>query len=225
MNAIKLLEDDHDRVRALLAELEATSPRAARRRERLLEQIATELRIHTTLEEELFYPAFREAGRSADDEKKYFEALEEHRAAGDLVLPDLQNTQSGGDQFGGRAKVLRELIEHHADEEERDMFPRARQLMNRARLEAVGDAMATRKRELESSSGATLRGLGARVVSAITGGLGMDGGGEATRAARRPARSKAQRRPARADKSGASRRTRAGAKRAAAPQRARARKR
>ena len=185
MNAIKLLEDDHDRVRALLAELESTSTRSARRREQLLERIATELRIHTALEEELFYPAFRQAGRSGDDERKYFEALEEHRAAGDLVLPDLQNTQSASDQFGGRAKVLRELIEHHADEEERDMFPRARQLLSRARLEELGAAMLERKRELQDSTGAALRGLGARIVSAITGGVGIDGGKERTVRTRR----------------------------------------
>jgi hemerythrin-like domain-containing protein len=217
MNAIKLLEDDHDRVRALFALLDATSTRAARRREQLLEQIANELRIHTTLEEEIFYPAFRQAGRSGDDEKTYFEALEEHRAAAGLVLPDLQNTKSDSDQFGGRAKVLKELIEHHADEEEREMFPRARQLMNRARLEALGADMVTRKREMQESMGATLRGLGARLVSAVTGGIGMDDGKDEARRARRATRRKAAKRPARRAKPAAARRARTGGKRATSP--------
>ena len=78
----------------------------------------------------------------------FFEALEEHRAAGDLVLPDLLKTDVQSDQFGGRAKVLKELIEHHADEEEKEMFPRARELMDKAQLEQLGERMAQRKAEL-----------------------------------------------------------------------------
>jgi hemerythrin-like domain-containing protein len=175
MNAIKMLEADHVKVRALLAELESTTSRATRRRTQLLDQIANEIRIHTTLEEEIFYPAFKDASRKSEDEQMYFEALEEHRAAGDLVLPDLQNTAVDGDQFGGRAKVLKELIEHHADEEEKEMFPRARKLLSRTALEELGAAMAARKRELLASSTPMIRGVGARVMSALTGGIGTAG--------------------------------------------------
>jgi hypothetical protein len=78
----------------------------------------------------------------------FFEALEEHRAAGDLVLPDLLRTDVSSDQFGGRAKVLKELVEHHADEEEKEMFPRAKALMDKAQLRELGERMATRKAEL-----------------------------------------------------------------------------
>ena len=78
----------------------------------------------------------------------YFEALEEHRAAGDLVLPDLLKTAITSDQFGGRAKVLKELIEHHADEEEKEMFPRARKLLDTATLAELGQRMQARKQEL-----------------------------------------------------------------------------
>ncbi|MEO7324099.1 MAG: hypothetical protein ABIW82_04645 [Dokdonella sp.] len=53
----------------------------------------------------------------------YFEALEEHRAAGELVLPDLIGSDPGSEQFSSRAKVLKELVEHHASEEEKDSFP------------------------------------------------------------------------------------------------------
>jgi hemerythrin-like domain-containing protein len=216
MNAIKLLEDDHDRVRALLAKLASTTTRSARRREQLLEQVASELRVHSLIEEEIFYPALRQAGRSGEDERMFFESLEEHRAAGDLVLPDLQNTKSDGEQFGGRAKVLRELIEHHADEEEREMFPRARQLLSRARLEELGAAMAERKRELQGAASTTLRELGVRLVSAVTGGIGMDGGKEDARKTRAALRGKAKRRPARKAKTAGARRARSGGKRKAA---------
>ena len=148
MDAIALLKQDHKAVKALLTELADTTNRAQKTRTELLQKIATEIKAHAMIEEEIFYPAFKAAGEKADDGKMFFEALEEHRAAGDLVLPDLLKTDVQSDQFGGRAKVLKELIEHHADEEEKEMFPRARQLMDKAQLEQLGERMAQRKAEL-----------------------------------------------------------------------------
>jgi hemerythrin superfamily protein len=148
MDAIALLKQDHKTVRAMLTELAETTTRAKKTRTELLHKIRTELEAHTTIEEEIFYPAFKAAGEKADDNKMFFEALEEHRAAGDLVLPDLLRTDVSSDQFSGRAKVLKELVEHHADEEEKEMFPRARALMDEAQLRELGERMATRKAEL-----------------------------------------------------------------------------
>ena len=148
MNAIELLKSDHQKVRGLLAELAETTHRASKTRIELLGKIALELRVHTTIEEEIFYPAFREAGEKHEDEKMFFEAMEEHRAAGDLVLPDLEATEVDSDQFGGRAKVLKELVEHHADEEEKEMFPRARELLGVDALRELGARMQARKVEL-----------------------------------------------------------------------------
>ncbi len=148
MDATKLLTQDHDKVRKLLKEHAETSGRASKSRTELLQKIALELKIHTTIEEEIFYPAFREARRDAENEKIYFEALEEHRAAGDLVLPDLQKTPVDSEKFGGRAKVLKELVEHHADEEEDEMFKRARKIFPEDELEALGAQLETRKKEL-----------------------------------------------------------------------------
>jgi len=148
MDAITLLKNDHKEVRALLGALEATTTRAVKKRQTLLAEIEMNLSAHTTIEEEIFYPAFREAGQKSDDNKMYFEALEEHRAAGDLVLPDLLKTDPATDNFSGRAKVLKELVEHHADEEEKEMFPRAKKLLDKAELVALGERMEQRKREL-----------------------------------------------------------------------------
>ena len=148
MDAITLLKNDHAEVRELLGELAETTTRAVKKRKELVEDIAAKLKAHTTIEEEIFYPAFRKAGEKGDDDKMYFEALEEHRAAGDLVLPDLLKTDPASERFSGRAKVLKELVEHHADEEEKEMFPRARELMDKAQLEQLGERMAKRKAEL-----------------------------------------------------------------------------
>lgn len=148
MNAIEVLKDDHRKLRALLKQLEATTPRAVKKRLALLRTLTMEIHMHAAIEEEIFYPAFKSAALKSDDGKMYFEALEEHRAAGELVLPDLQQTDPASDQFSGRAKVLKELIEHHAGEEEKQMFPRARKLLSAASLRDLGAAMEQRKREL-----------------------------------------------------------------------------
>ena len=152
MDAIQLLKADHKKVKELLAELAKTTTRAAKTRSELLAQIRVDLEVHTTIEEEIFYPAFRKAG-TKDDAKMYFEALEEHRAAGDLVLPDLLDTDVGSEQFSGRAKVLRELVEHHVKEEEEEMFKEAKKLLSATELKALGARMEQRKVELAKQVG------------------------------------------------------------------------
>jgi hemerythrin-like domain-containing protein len=148
MDAIALLKADHEILRGLLGRLEKTTARSAKGRGELLAKVAANLKAHTTIEEEIFYPAFREAGRKSDDDKMYFEALEEHRAAGDLVLPDLLRTEPSSEKFSGRAKVLKELVEHHAGEEEKEMFPRAKKLLSKDELAELGERLQTRKRQL-----------------------------------------------------------------------------
>jgi hemerythrin-like domain-containing protein len=148
MDAIALLKQDHVLMRGLLDELAATTTRAIKRRKDLVAKVQANLEAHTTIEEEIFYPAFKQAAKLAEDRTMFFEALEEHRAAGDLVLPDLLATDPAADNFSGRAKVLKELVEHHADEEEKEMFPRARKLLSKAELTELGERMDARKAEL-----------------------------------------------------------------------------
>ena len=148
MDALTLLKADHKDVRKLLDTLAATTTRASKKRVALVEKIDALLKAHTTIEEEIFYPAFKAAGDKSDDAKMYFEALEEHRAAGDLVLPDLLKTDPTSEKFSGRAKVLKELVEHHADEEEKQMFPRAKKLLSKETLATLGQQLAARKKEL-----------------------------------------------------------------------------
>lgn len=147
-SAIELLEADHDKVRELLSELVESTTRAEKKRRELLAKIEQELHVHTHIEEEIFYPAFKEAGNS-EHKKMYFEAMEEHRAVDDLVLPDLKKTDPTSEKFSGRAKVLKELIEHHADEEEEEMFKLARKSMSREELQELGEKMEARKREIQ----------------------------------------------------------------------------
>ena len=148
MDATKLLTEDHKKVRKALAELAKTSEQDTDQREELLGEIALDLEVHTQIEEEIFYPAFRKACGDEENDKLYFEALEEHRAVGELVLPDLQNTPTSSEKFGGRAKVLKDLVDHHADEEEDIMFKRARKVFSDDELDELGEQLASRKEAL-----------------------------------------------------------------------------
>ena len=147
-NAIDLLVEDHNKVRQMLKELSDTTNRAAKKREELLNKIKKEVQIHTRIEEEIFYPAFRDSD-AGEHKKLFFEAKEEHRAVDKLVLPDLENTEPTTEEFKGRVKVLKDLIEHHAEEEEKEMFPKAKKTLSNEQLRELGERMAARKQELQ----------------------------------------------------------------------------
>jgi hemerythrin-like domain-containing protein len=146
-DAIALLKEDHKKVKGLLGDLEKSSMRTGPRAQKLVTQIDKELEIHTTIEEEIFYPAFRDAVRSKDDKKMYYEAKEEHHVV-KLVLPEVKEGGLAIEEFAAKCKVLKELVEHHADEEEKEMFPEARKVLSRPELQELGDRMAMRKKEL-----------------------------------------------------------------------------
>jgi hypothetical protein len=107
--------------------------------------------VHTTIEEEIFYPAYRDAVKKQEDRKLYQEALEEHHVV-DLVMPELEETDAGTEIFSAKAKVLKEVVEHHAEEEEKEMFKRAKQVFEKEELRELGQRMEARKAELQSSA-------------------------------------------------------------------------
>lgn len=146
VDAIKLLKEDHKVVRKLLGELDKATL-ASRRRE-LLKKIEKEIKIHTEIEEKIFYPAFKEAAKTKKDNKIFFEAHDEHDLA-DLVLVAAKETPAETDQFAAKAKVLKDLIEHHAEEEETEMFPRARKLFKKEEMQALGDQLQKEKLALK----------------------------------------------------------------------------
>ena len=145
-DAITLLKKDHEKVRGLLKKLESAALRGDSKAEDLLENIDREVKIHSQVEEEIFYPAFHEAARTKEQNKLFFEAKEEHHVV-DFVMPEVSDFE-GAEEFAAKAKVLRDLIEHHADEEESEMFPAAKKLMGRDRLLELGRRIKQRKEEL-----------------------------------------------------------------------------
>lgn len=154
MNAIDLLKADHEKVKSILAQLSSSTDRAVKKRTELLEKLELEITIHTQLEEDILYPAFKEAGGKEQDEM-YYEAKEEHRTVDSLVLPDLKQTDPSTPEFAGRVKVVKELLEHHIEEEETEMFPQAKKLLGKAKLEDLGEQMLAMKASLKKSLSAS----------------------------------------------------------------------
>ncbi|MBV7569409.1 hemerythrin domain-containing protein [Pseudomonas sp. PDM27] len=154
MNAIDLLKADHQTVKAILAQLSESTDKAIKKRTDLLDKLEMEISIHTKLEEEILYPAFKAAGTKEQD-VLYFEAKEEHRTVDSLVLPDLKQTDPGTPEFAGRVKVVKELLEHHIDEEETEMFPQAKKLLGKSRLDDLGEQMEAMKASCKKEWAAT----------------------------------------------------------------------
>ena len=143
-NPITMLKADHTKLRRLLRELSESGDRAVKQREQLVRDIERELKTHAQLEEELFYPTFKALAEDTDAEDLFFEATEEHHVV-DMVLPALKAANPKSAEFKAKAKVLKDLVEHHAKEEENQMFAKARQLMSDEQMEALGELMKQRR--------------------------------------------------------------------------------
>jgi hypothetical protein len=141
MNAIAMLEADHRKVKSLLAELESTTERGVKTRSELFATIKGELTLHETIEEEIFYPALKSHPKAVDI---VLEGYQEHHVV-DLLMGELEGMDVTDETWGAKATVMKENIEHHIEEEEGEMFQKARQVFDRAELEELGERMAARK--------------------------------------------------------------------------------
>jgi len=126
-------------VKALFTTLEDAA--GARERRQLMHEIGTALEGHTLIEEEMFYPAVRGL-ETQKAEAMVLEALEEHHVV-KLVLAELPKVDPEDERFEAKMTVLSELVEHHADEEEKEMFKTAQKL-GKDELEALGEQMESR---------------------------------------------------------------------------------
>jgi len=154
-DAFELLKADHQKVKGLFRQfkqLKQDEGSGAEKTE-LVKEICEELKLHTQLEEELFYPAVREAVSGDELEEGadlMDEALVEHAAAKDLIA-QLEEMDPDDELYDAKVTVLSEQIDHHVTEEEGEMFPKAK----RAHLDkqSLGAQMAARKLELKSTTG------------------------------------------------------------------------
>lgn len=122
-NAITMLTEDHANVRKMFKQFEKMKDEAEdAEKSELVTQICTELKLHTQLEEECFYPAAREA---LEEEALLDEAEVEHASAKELIA-QLEKMTPGDALYDAKVTVLGEYVEHHVKEEEKEMFPKIR---------------------------------------------------------------------------------------------------
>ncbi|MBV8773801.1 MAG: hemerythrin domain-containing protein [Deltaproteobacteria bacterium] len=144
MDATELLAKDHEAVRQLFAEFESAESDDSKLD--AYEDLRQQLLIHARIEEEIFYPAIREADR-AKAEKQVKEALTEHQQVKQM-LAQLDDMAAEVDaDFAESVKKLAQSVEHHVEEEEKDIFATARKIGNK-QLGELGDRLQQRKDEL-----------------------------------------------------------------------------
>jgi len=149
-DAISLLTNDHAEVNELFEQYKALAEDEGSMttdKQSLAEEICTMLTVHAAIEEEIFYPAVRDA---LDDSKLLDEAEVEHQAAKDLI-EQIEAMEAGEEMFEAKVTVLQEMIEHHVQEEEKEYFPQVQK--SEMDLKSVGEAMKMRKQELTAEMG------------------------------------------------------------------------
>lgn len=142
-DALDLLKEDHDRVKKAFKEFEKLDRDDGERCRDLVLGTCAALRVHTTLEEEIFYPAAREA---IDDEDLLAEAAVEHETAR-MLIDQLENMEPDDPNYHATFTVLGEYVAHHVKEEEGEMFPQLRKAKDLDLLE-LGERLRARKEEL-----------------------------------------------------------------------------
>jgi hemerythrin-like domain-containing protein len=185
MDAFELLKADHKKVAALFDRLEAAS---GKEKLGVFNQIKTELELHTHIEETIFYPALEKPAETHD---LTLEAYEEHDVVKSL-LTEMSGARAADDEWQAKAKVLRESVEHHVDEEENELFDKADDVLSDEEIESLGQQMEAEKARKQGrpappasarKSTTKKKGIVARIASFV--GLGSKGSSKKSGAAKK----------------------------------------
>ena len=141
MNAIDLLKQQHREVEKLFKKIEKAGPDE---KEKLFDELADSLAVHAAIEEQHFYPATKDART----EELLQEAVEEHLSV-KRIIADLLEMEPDDAQFDAKIKVLQEQVEHHVEEEEKQLFPEVQKLHSKDELEDLGMLMEQTAEELK----------------------------------------------------------------------------
>src|SRR3954469_7952476 len=151
MEATALLQRDHQEVYQLLKQFEKLTERAQKSKQKIVMSIIRELAVHSAIEEMLFYPALRAAALKADTRAGgkandlVLESLEEHHIV-KWTLSELEKMKPEDERYDAKFKVLMESVRHHVEEEEDELFPKARRLLGAEMMAELGERMERAKK-------------------------------------------------------------------------------
>src|SRR5687768_7282957 len=143
MDAIQLLKSQHREVEQLFKAYEEQEDLKAVR------QVLENLTIHAEIEEKVFYPAYKQA---AEEKDIILESVEEHRLC-KILISELRELSRDDERYDAKVTVLKELVEHHVEEEEKEMFPQAKKILGDAKLKELGEKMAELAEQFKGQSG------------------------------------------------------------------------
>ncbi|MFF0483200.1 hemerythrin domain-containing protein [Streptomyces sp. NPDC004435] len=142
MDAIVLLREDHKTVEKLFKRFEKTGEDDLAERRAIADEVVSELTVHAWIEEQVFYPAAREAAPDTTDH--ILESIEEHHAVV-WMLSELKGMDPSDERLKAKMSVLMENVRHHVEEEEQEWFPDVRKAMGRNRLTEIGEQLEAEK--------------------------------------------------------------------------------
>ena len=148
MNAFQLLKEDHQKVSGIFQQLEPTTERAEKTRTELVAKLREELDIHAKIEESIFYPSIKQA---AETREIVLEGFEEHHVI-KMLLKELDSMPVDTEQWTAKLKVLKENVEHHVEEEEQEMFQKAREVLSEDEINQLGAQLEQMKEQLKSQT-------------------------------------------------------------------------
>lgn len=143
MDVFKLLKQDHKELKNILKKLEKTTEKSQKARAQGFKQLIRELSVHAEVEEKLFYPRLREEEKLRETAN---EAYEEHHLA-KVLLKELSETSPDDERWAAKISVLKEITEHHIEEEEEEMFPKAARVLGKEVSNELGKQIETAKKE------------------------------------------------------------------------------
>ncbi len=152
MDVITLLKADHKKVEGLLKEIADLGDTAHASRGKIFAEIDRELTIHAEVEEKIFYPAFKAKTKpNTDAGDEVLEAYEEH-ANVKAMIKKLEALDPTDETYNAKLQVLGELVKHHVKEEEGEMFPEARELMDESELKTLGEQITAAKEKMMATT-------------------------------------------------------------------------
>src|SRR4030095_9131294 len=143
MNVFEVLKADHEKVAGIMEKIDQTTERASKTREELFTQLKNELDLHAEIEEQIFYPALEDREETRDIT---LEAYEEHNLV-KQILSEVESEPNDDETWTAKFTVLKENVEHHVEEEEGELFKKARTVLSKDEIEELGNRLQEAKRQ------------------------------------------------------------------------------